>query len=442
MQLGAGVAGILDQGCTGSISPKIFAYAGIKDAGRVPITFCATLPLLFFAGKNMFRKLLKKRPEAERPLDPLTPAVTCETLPEVESDIDGMLLSVPELMREGVWVMEGPDFSGNSIIKLSPRARNLLGMALGTPHDQSSLTSLMSNEDKEAFRLYIRRVVSNISDEGHTLLCRLNTGGHKSEWFSIRAKHDSRGTTPNVTGTLEKIDDQVEQAHRFDIVSTRFDLSREMLNDGLWDLDILNGDPMNPRNVFWWSPQFRKLLGFETVEEFPDVMESWSSRLHPEDKQNALDSFVKHLLDRSGQTGFDIEYRLKLRTGEYRWFQARGQTKRSPDGTPLRAVGALIDIQNRKDRMIHQRNEVQRREQTTRTADEIAELVAENGDIAAQIKIISLNASIEAARAGVHGRGFSVIASAIRVLAERTADITGQISRLQMRIRNSSGDSD
>lgn len=105
-------------------------------------------------------------------------------------------------------------------------------------------------------------------------------------------------------------------------------------------------------------------------------------------------------------------------------------------------MGALIDIQNRKDRMIHQRNEVQRREQTTRTADEIAELVAENGDIAAQVKIISLNASIEAARAGVHGRGFSVIASAIRVLAERTADITGQISRLQMRIRNSSGDSD
>ncbi|WP_314413293.1 PAS domain-containing protein, partial [Pantoea septica] len=194
----------------------------------------------------------------------------------------------------------------------------------------------------------------------------------------------------------------------------RFDLSREMLNDGLWDLDIIGGNPLNPDNVFWWSPQFRKLLGFETVEEFPDVMESWASRLHPEDKQAALDAFVSHLMDFSGKTGFDIEYRLKLRSGEYRWFQARGQTKRATDGTPLRAVGALIDIQGRRDRLLHEENEIKRNVQTAETAKEIAELVSENGNIAAQIKLISLNASIEAARAGMHGRGFSVIASAIR----------------------------
>lgn len=166
-------------------------------------------------------------------------------------------------------------------------------------------------------------------------------------------------------------------------------------------------------------------------------MDSWASRLHPDDKQNALDAFVSLLMDFSGKTGFDIEYRLKLRSGEYRWFQARGQTKRAPDGTPLRAVGALIDIQGRKDRGRHEESEVRRNIQTAETAKEIAELVSENGIIAAQIKLISLNASIEAARAGVHGRGFSVIASAIRGLAERTADITGHISRLQMRISNS-----
>ncbi|MCX2905282.1 methyl-accepting chemotaxis protein (plasmid) [Pantoea agglomerans] len=103
----------------------------------------------------------------------------------------------------------------------------------------------------------------------------------------------------------------------------------------------------------------------------------------------------------------------------------------------MRAVGALIDIQGRKDRGRHEESEVRRNIQTAETAKEIAELVSENGIIAAQIKLISLNASIEAARAGVHGRGFSVIASAIRGLAERTADITGHISRLQMRISNS-----
>ncbi|MEJ5174601.1 methyl-accepting chemotaxis protein [Erwinia sp. MYb416] len=295
----------------------------------------------------------------------------------------------------------------------------------------------MSEEDKPNFRNFIRNVVSLDSNDVHLFTCRLRTADRRSEWFIIRAKYYPQEVLSRITGTLENISEGVEQANRFDVVSTRFDLSREMLNDGLWDLDIMNGDPMEPRNVFWWSPQFRNLLGYETVEEFPDVMDSWSSRLHPDDKQNALESFVRHLLDRSGKTGFDIEYRLKLRNGEYRWFQARGQTRRAADGTPLRAVGALIDIQNRKDRLAHEKKEERRLAQTGETANEIGKLVAENGDIAAQIKLISLNASIEAARAGSHGRGFSVIASEIRSLAERTADITGQISRLQMRIKNS-----
>ncbi|MFC7509619.1 methyl-accepting chemotaxis protein [Pantoea stewartii] len=65
-------------------------------------------------------------------------------------------------------------------------------------------------------------------------------------------------------------------------------------------------------------------------------------------------------------------------------------------------------------------------------------MVSENANIAAQIKLISLNASIEAARAGVQGRGFSVIASEIRELADRTAEITENISRLQIRLDASS----
>jgi hypothetical protein len=75
------------------------------------------------------------------------------------------------------------------------------------------------------------------------------------------------------------------------------------------------------------------------------------------------------------------------------------------------------------------------------TVEEIADIVRQYG-VAAQIKLISLNASTEAARAGAHGRGFSVISSAIRSLAERTADITGQISRLQIRIKSSTEESD
>lgn len=91
-----------------------------------------------------------------------------------------------------------------------------------------------------------------------------------------------------------------------------------------------------------------------------------------------------------------------------------------------------------KDQEIQTEYESQRRNESAAYVGEIADLVSENANIVAQIKLISLNKSIEAARAGLQGWGFSVIASEIRELADRTAEITKNISRLQVRLDASS----
>jgi len=112
----------------------------------------------------------------------------------------------------------------------------------------------------------------------------------------------------------------------------------------LWDAEINTKDPLNPSTYVKWSDEFRSMIGFMDVEEFPNTFNSWISRLHPDDHEDTMTAFANHLLDSTGKTPFNVKYRLKKRNGEYSYYHAAGESIRNEEGEAVRVAGSLIDV--------------------------------------------------------------------------------------------------
>ncbi len=117
----------------------------------------------------------------------------------------------------------------------------------------------------------------------------------------------------------------------------RFELVARGAVDGIWDWNVVT-------NEDYFSERWCELLGYSASELQPHF-ETWASHLHPEDKARAIAAARAHLENR---TPYDLEYRLRLKSGAYRWFRASGQARWDEAGKPLRMAGSINDITERK----------------------------------------------------------------------------------------------
>jgi PAS domain S-box-containing protein len=117
----------------------------------------------------------------------------------------------------------------------------------------------------------------------------------------------------------------------------RFDLAVAGSNDGIWDWDVRT-------NEVYYAPRFKELLGFSD-DEFENTFASFETHLHPDDLEPTLGMVRQHLEHRQP---YDVEYRLRTRSGEYRWFRARGQAVWDNAGRAVRMAGSLTDLTKRK----------------------------------------------------------------------------------------------
>lgn len=118
----------------------------------------------------------------------------------------------------------------------------------------------------------------------------------------------------------------------------RLSLAVQGSRAGIWDWDLDN------RQAFY-SPIYRHLLGYGESDPFDGNIETFEKRLHPEERDRIREILAAHLENRAP---YDFEFRMATRSGDYQWFRNRGQAFWDETGRPVRMLGTIHEISERR----------------------------------------------------------------------------------------------
>ena len=118
----------------------------------------------------------------------------------------------------------------------------------------------------------------------------------------------------------------------------RLRLAVEAAKIGLWDWHLHD-------DVIWFSPECKRLLGFED-HEIANRLEEWQRRLHPDDLERTLRAFKAY--QEKPWPNFESEFRLRHKDGSYRWILANASLIADEHGKATRMLGSYLDMTERK----------------------------------------------------------------------------------------------
>jgi two-component system, sensor histidine kinase and response regulator len=180
----------------------------------------------------------------------------------------------------------------------------------------------------DLFQQHIRsRVPYNY--EGCLLL-----GTGESRWFEVRgnAERDENGRALRLAGSIHDIHQQKLAELALQRAQRRFERAIAGTQDGLWELEV--------DGTVWCSPRVGELLGYAPDELHSDV-NFLKEFLHPDDHEVMASAAKAHF---QATAPYDVEIRLRFKSGDYRWYRARASAERDAAGQPLRLSGSLQDV--------------------------------------------------------------------------------------------------
>ncbi len=162
----------------------------------------------------------------------------------------------------------------------------------------------------------------------------------------------------------------------------------------------------------------QRIFGYPTDEIVGNRVRTFTSIMCEEDVP-AMDAVVGKALE--NRTDWTLEYRIRHNSGDFIWVTETGGGVWDENGELLYLEGSIVNIESLYQRIDEQTADM--RATASRTAEILHSL--------RYLKLLAVNAGIEAARAGTAGAGFAVLALEMRTLANDSEAVARQIATAQ-----------
>jgi PAS domain S-box-containing protein len=167
---------------------------------------------------------------------------------------------------------------------------------------------------------------------------------HARALTEIEKKNDELASLNEELASTEEelrqsLDELANQTEKIRESEERYRLVMEATSDGIWDWNLKT-------NKAYFSDWYYRMLGYEPGE-FEANYENWRSLVHPDDIRR-IETEIQNAISQKDK-GFDVEFRIRTKTGDYRYIHGRGKVVAwDKEGNPSRMVGSHIDITDRK----------------------------------------------------------------------------------------------
>lgn len=238
-----------------------------------------------------------------------------------------------ENIEEVFWISNP---SGDVLHYVSPAFESIWGRSCESLYEDPMLwLKAIHEEDRD----YVMQALQGQANEGFTAEYRVVRPDGSLCWISDRGTviRDEEGEVLRLMGTARDITRRKQAELALRESEQRFQAISSAVSDVLWDWDLRS-------NALWWNADVTRLLGCEPSEL--ETPERWHPWVHADDRARVSHDVRQAIHDR--QEFWETEYRVVRRDGQIRYVEDHACLILDPAGTPVRMVGGMSDVTERK----------------------------------------------------------------------------------------------